>query len=140
MSLQKKSWNKFEWPRFLLAIILLAIGLFNYWLFRPEIAFFRFFHVHHQPFLCKSNILQIFFSGYFSDICWCIALGVSIEACAKNNLLNTFAIVLILLIPLVLEISQYFKIISGTFDWIDLGLYATIIFVFSLRLFKIPRS
>jgi hypothetical protein len=129
--------SRFKW---LLIFLLLTSGVINYFLFRSDIILFRSLGFHHESVRLSNRILQAFFSGYFSDICWCIALGLVTECCSDRNLLNSAGKIIILVLPFALEIAQYFRIIPGTFDWIDLGIYALIIFIFSLRLFQIPRS
>jgi hypothetical protein len=121
-------------------LLILTAGLINYFLFRPGIALFRFFGFTHQPFRLHNKILQLFFSGYFSDIAWCLSLCLVAELMSRLKLLNTFGKILILGLPFAIEAAQYFKIIQGTFDWYDTGIYATIVLIFYIRIFIIPRN
>jgi hypothetical protein len=110
----------------------LAAGVVNYYLFRPGILLFRLIPANPAGVHLSSKTLQLFFSGYFSDMTWCIALCLTTGVLEDFKLLHMPTRNLILVLPFVLEAGQYYKIIPGTFDWIDIALYATIVLIFSL--------
>lgn len=121
------------------ALLILTAGLINYFFFRPGIALFRSLGITRIPLSLHNKTLQLFFSAYFSDIAWCLSLCIITELMSQLKLLNTFGKILILLLPFAIETAQYFKIIPGTFDWYDTGIYATIVLIFFIRIFIMPR-
>jgi hypothetical protein len=125
--------------KLLLILLVLTAGAVNYYLFRPDILLFRMLGASHAPLHLPGTKLQLFFSAYFSDIAWCIAVCLAAEVLSLLSLLHVWGKLLILCLPLLLETAQFFKLIPGTFDWIDIGIYALITFFFSCRIFKVPR-
>jgi hypothetical protein len=123
----------------LLILLVLTAGAVNYYLFRPDILLFRLLGARHTPVHLPGTKLQSFFTSYFSDMAWCIALCLLAELLSRANLLHVWGKLLILCLPLLLETAQFFKLMPGTFDWIDIGIYALITFFFGCRIFKIPR-
>ena len=92
-----------------------------------------------NPLVIYNPILKHFFTGYFSDTMWCIALCLVTVVLSELKYLNTAGKVLTLQLPFTLEAAQYFGIIQGTFDWLDILTYAIIVTAFSL-LFKIFKK
>lgn len=125
----------------LVALICLFIGLINYLLFQQNIILVRLLHIEKigNPLLIYNPILKHFFIGYFSDVMWCIALCLVTVVLSELKYLNTAGKVLTLQLPFTLEAAQYFGIIQGTFDWLDILTYAIIVTAFSL-LFKIFKK
>src|SRR4051812_49240903 len=105
----KQTSGKYKF-KLVLILVLLTFGVINYFLFRPDIVLFRSLKLNHEPLYLPRRILQIFFSGYFSDICWCIAFCLVIEFLSEKNLLNSTGKIIILVVPFALEIAQYFNI------------------------------
>ena len=105
----------------------LFIGSFCYLLFRPEVQFIQFFDFSpHKPLiLIENKFLQIFFCNYFCDIMWCVFICEAALLLKKFKVYNIYIIILLAL-PMASEIGQYFGIIKGTFDIVDLIIYILI--------------
>ncbi|WP_298302516.1 hypothetical protein [Hydrotalea sp.] len=122
-------------------IICLLAGLLNYFLLQPNIFLFQVLHLSiHPVFVIHSNFLRHFLMGYFADGLWCTALCLLTWLLKELNYLSTAGIIFILVLPFLTEILQYFGIIGGTFDWLDILTYLLIILAFLLfsPLFKKP--
>jgi hypothetical protein len=117
----------------LIALFSLTAGLLNYIFFHPDIILF---HVIHFPSFKHAVIYSVlihrFFTGYFSDICWCIALCLVTIVLSELNYLDIWGKVLILVVPFVSEAAQMFGFLPGTFDWYDVFTYAAVVFLFVL--------
>src|SRR5437868_6191753 len=113
------------------ATLSLVLGCINYYLFLPRISLFSFL-----PFPAEKNYyisadwLRVFMTGYFSDICWCIALYLVALVLYKRKLIHNTGMIFILVLPFLAEIAQYFKIMPGTFDWFDLLAYGIVLIGF----------
>lgn len=77
---------------------------------------------------CKTadNILNNFFKYYFVDFLWGCSLtfalcSVSTKACKSNVLMHS---VFSFALGVLFEVAQYFSFINGTFDFIDICMYA----------------
>jgi hypothetical protein len=115
------------------AFVALLLGITNYFLFRPQIVLFRWLGVDSaKSILINHKELALFLRGYFSDIAWCVALcliTVALDTCKKLRTIDKF---LILSLPFASEFAQYFSLIPGTFDRLDLLTYLVIILTFSI--------
>ncbi len=129
--LKMKLSSKYHLLFFIAGISLLA-GYFNYLLFQPDIILFNFLVVQADAFTIRNNFIRQFFTGYFSDIAWCLALCCIAFAFAKLKYIRFSGKIQLLLLPFITEAMQHFQIIKGTFDWFDILTYAIIITVFIL--------
>lgn len=118
-----------------IAAVLLA-GTINYYLFRPDIILFDHLVTRKTPLQLQSRLLQRFFSGYFSDIAWCLGLCASVLLLDRRGYLDSTGKLLILTTPFLIESAQYFKLAPGTFDWYDIAVYTTIEILFYFRFLK----
>jgi hypothetical protein len=115
----------------LLAILSLLLGYLNYLLFQPHIAFFDFISIAPaKPYFIQNKLLRNFMTGHFSDIAWCCSLYLVTALLTELNYLYVSGKILILLLPFILEIAQYFHIVGGRFDWFDLLSYLIILLLF----------
>lgn len=110
----------------------LLAGYFNYLLFQPDIVLFKIMNVQVNDYTLKNNFTGQFFTGYFSDIAWCLALCCIAFALAELKYIRFSGKIQLLLLPFITEAMQYYGIINGTFDWFDILIYAIIITVFVL--------
>ncbi len=115
--------------RIILSFAFFIIGFFIYFLFKVEI-------------IEKNNIVFLIIRNYVPDICWVLSfyfLSISIMSnITKNDLL--FNSLYVLIISLLYEFLQYFKIINGTFDLLDIIIYVLSIGLASLIEIKIRRK
>lgn len=98
--------------RFLLSIFFLIIGIITYFLF--DIGF-----------MPKSNVLFSIIRNFLPDICWTLSfffmsISFTIKLAKHNLLLNSLYV---FGIALLYELLQYFHIVKGTFDIIDILIY-----------------
>ena len=117
---------------FLFAFISLLSGFFNYLLFQPDIMLFKILGIGTTSFGIKNNLIRHFFSGYFSDVAWCISLCCIAFALAELNYITHNGKILLLLLPFLTEGLQYYGVIKGTFDWYDILTYLIVITLFIL--------
>lgn len=99
--------------RVFLSIIFLFTGIIIYFLFQIN-------------YLSKSNIFLTIIRNFFPDICWTLSfyfMSISIiKSISKNDLI--FSSLFVMSIGLIYEMLQFFRIVSGTFDIIDVVVYA----------------
>lgn len=117
---------------FFTAFICLLTGVVNYFLFRPGVWLFSWMHISPVAVFGGHGTLQHFFNGHFSDIVWCTAICMIVAALSRPDRLTVPGRVLILLIPFISETGQYFSLIPGTFDWLDILAYSITILVFNI--------
>lgn len=117
---------------FAIAIVSLMAGTFNYLLLRPDIILFKITGITATAVTVKNNFILHFFNGYFSDMTWCIALCCIVFAFAELNYIGYSGKIFLLLLPFITEALQYFSIIKGVFDWVDILTYTLIITFFVL--------
>ncbi len=114
-----------------LAFFSLLLGFINYVLFQPRIALFDFIPIAaSKPYFIQNNLLRIFLTGHFSDIAWCCALYLVTVVLTELKYLHLSGKILILLLPFIVEIAQYFGLVGGYFDWYDLLSYLIILLLF----------
>ncbi len=119
-----------------LAILALALGSINYYLFSPGIFLFKILPIPSERYwYIPNSFARHFMTGYFSDICWCTALYLATAVLTELKYLHLSGKIIILLLPFIIEALQYFHLIPGTFDWFDLLTYGIILMVF-MKLFK----
>jgi len=112
--------------------VLLLLGVANYTLFRPDILlFYRFSFTPHHYFT-HLHFVRLFLTGYFSDITWCAALCLSVVLLKELQSLPPAGRMVMLSLPFLTEVAQYFHLLQGTFDWYDILLYAIVILLFGL--------
>jgi hypothetical protein len=112
--------------------ISLLIGAANYFFFTPHIIFFKWLGIESaKSITINHHGLFLFLKGYFSDIMWCIALCLITVVLNRRNYLHGFDKVLILLTPFMSEAAQYFSLLPGTFDWLDILAYLITIITFN---------
>lgn len=78
----------------------------------------------------SKNLYNYFLVYCLPDALWYMSLLLlQTFFLAEKGLLNRLLIIIAIILPFLLEIFQYFEIISGTFDWYDILTYClTLIF------------
>ncbi|MDP4285809.1 MAG: hypothetical protein Q8891_15435 [Bacteroidota bacterium] len=117
---------------FSLSLLILSVGVINYLLFQPGIILFKWIRIGAGPLVIKNNSARLFFTGYFSDITWCISLCLISFALAELKYIKASGKTLLLTLPFITEILQYLGIVKGTFDWYDILTYVVVIALFVL--------
>jgi hypothetical protein len=125
-----------------LALVALLLGAANYFLVTPQIVLFHWLGIYHtQSFLADHSLLTLFFKRHFSDAAWCTALCLVISYLSIHKYLTTPDKFLLLSLPFASEAGQYFSIVPGTFDWLDILTYLIVIIIydsiFSLNLIPV---
>ncbi len=109
----------------------LALGFINYLLFSPQILFFSFLHIHPaHHFIIHNVLLRHIVTGYASDTLWVCALCLVTLVFTELKQLRFTERIIILMLPVLLEFAQYFRLVAGTFDIADIAVYLTIITAF----------
>jgi hypothetical protein len=118
----------------LIAFLSLFFGFINYILFQPSVSFLQFLNIRSSVAFFHQSTIQIFFTGHFSDIAWCVSLYLSIIVLTEKMNLNLADKLALLLLPFFTEILQKFSLLPGTFDWYDILSYSLIL-VITIRFF-----
>ena len=114
---------------FVVSIALLMIGTGIYFIFRTPIRVFEMLGItQYQIVVLKTqNPFNYFLVYCFSDALWYMSL----------LLLQTYFLIgkgflnrLLIILPFLLEVFQYFDIMSGTFDWYDILTYCLTLILF----------
>ena len=110
-----------------IAILLLIVGACIYATCRQDVIFLA--PLHNTKFLelikidiqyQNGNIFTYFFLFCLADVLWYIALLLSQIQFYNRSLANKFLFYFAATLPFILEFLQYFKIIAGTFDIVDI--------------------
>jgi len=116
--------------RILTAILFLVSGLLIYWFFNPEIYFFEILGLHNNNrIIIPSNNLFLFLKNYAADMLFCAAAFTTALYLSKRRYPTGYTCSLVAL-PFLSEILQGLQIMHGTFDWIDLLIYAMLLTIF----------
>ena len=98
--------------RTVLSLIFLIVGVAIYLLFDLEI-------------MAKQSLMFSIIRNFLPDLCWTLSfffMSINFSSkIVKNNLL--FNSLYVLGIALIYELLQYFKVIKGTFDVLDILIY-----------------
>jgi hypothetical protein len=81
--------------------LLLAAGVVSYYLFDPR-----------QFTSSRSDLLFLFFNGYFSDLLWCIALYLFVVILSQKKFLGFWSQLSLLLLPFITEALQFLDILK----------------------------
>jgi hypothetical protein len=116
-------------PPFLLLIaaaLVMMAGMLNYYILGSGAPIFPAM----PGILMETGITRNFFTGYFSDGCWCIALCLVCQGLETRIGAGRW---FIFSLPFLLELAQKASLVPGTFDWGDMVLYALVMLVFFSR-------
>lgn len=106
------------------SLLLLLLGATIYVLFRRDIIF-----VEWLPFkipsirISQSNRISQLFIYCLPDALWYASLLVFMSMFIKGGYLNRYILCIAIILPFCLEISQYFNLLNGTFDILDIVFY-----------------
>ena len=111
--------------------LLLLLGLVNYILFRPGMILTSF--LPDRPILSFPDhpYIHSFFAGHCSDILWCMALYLTTVVLSETKRIGRSGAFFMLTLPFVTEIAQFFRLIPGTFDWMDILSYLSVYLLFN---------
>lgn len=100
--------------RFLLSVIFLIIGVIIYVVYRNGI-------------MVKDNIVLSAIRNYLPDVCWTLSFYYASVNFAFNISKNYILLnsIYVFLISIVFEFLQYFGIVEGTYDILDILIYLT---------------
>lgn len=118
---------------FVVSIALLMIGTGIYFIFRTPIRVFEMLGItQYQIVVLKTqNPFNYFLVYCFSDALWYMSLLLlQTSFLGGKRFLNRLLIIIAIVLPFLLEIFQYFKIILGTFDWYDILTYCLTLILF----------
>lgn len=115
------------------SIVLLMIGIGIYSIFRTPIRVFEVLGIpqYHIVVLDTKNPFNYFLVYCLPDALWYMSLLLlQTYFLAEKWVLNRLLIIIAIILPFLLEIFQYFKIILGTFDWYDILTYCLTLILF----------
>ncbi len=122
----------------LIIILLITAGSLIYMTCRQDILFFSILgnpkfleliriNIHYQ----KGDILLYFLLFCLPDILWYTALLLSQKQFYNtDSIFSKILLYITALLPFILEFMQYFGVIAGTFDIIDIIFYLLILLIF----------
>ncbi len=118
---------------FVVSIALLMIGTGIYFIFRTPIRVFEMLGItQYQTVVLKTqNPFNYFLVYCFSDALWYMSLLLlQTYFLIGKGFLNRLLIIIAIMLPFLLEVFQYFDIMSGTFDWYDILIYCLTLILF----------
>ena len=118
----------------LIAFLSLSFGFINYILFQPSVSFLQLLNIRSSGIVIHQSEIQNFFSGYFSDIAWCVSLYSCIIFLYERMNLGFADRLALLSLPFLTEILQKLSLLPGTFDWYDMFFYSVILII-TIRFF-----
>ena len=125
---------------FSIATILLVVGTGIYFFFREPILFFLCLNIaSNRIVICNiDNPLSYFFLFCLPDALWYMSLLLlQTYFLIGKGLLNRLFVIIAIILPFLLEVFQYFDIMSGTFDWYDILTYCLTLMFYLLCLKKL---
>ena len=111
------------------AILFLALGLAVYWEVRSDIVLFDLLGIENHDPRVLTGPIHIFFKNHLADVFWCAA-AYSIAGALRERKSPFPYSQFLLVLPLASEAGQAFGLVPGTFDWIDVAIYAVLLGVF----------
>ena len=107
--------------RFILSLIFLIIGIIIYVLFRFNL-------------IINNNLFTSFIRNYIPDMCWALSFFFASINFTKNITSNYLIVnsIFVLLFGIIFELLQYFRVVKGTFDVIDIIVYFISIIIAAL--------
>lgn len=111
------------------SLLLLLLGLVAYWFFRPEIYFFGLLGIENPEHAVATGRVALLLKNHFADAVWCAAVFIIAAAMFARGFPRAYP-TLLLALPFVSELLQALQLIPGTFDWIDVFIYAALFVVF----------
>ena len=115
------------------SIALLIIGAGVYFIFRTPIRVFEMLGITQYQIvvLQNQNPFNYFLVYCFSDALWYMSLLLlQTYFLIGKGFLNRLLIIIAIMLPFLLEVFQYFDIMSGTFDWYDILTYCLTLILF----------
>lgn len=117
---------------YLIALSFLVIGAGIYAFFRMDIIFLNYFG---DPFstikiLLKDTILSNIFRYCLPDALWYGALLLIQNKIASKHIISKILFYISVCLPFILEALQYYHVIPGTFDIIDIIIYLLTLILF----------
>lgn len=122
------------------SIALLIIGAGVYFIFRTPIRIFEMLGITQYQIVVleTQNPFNYFLVYCLPDALWYMSLLLlQTYFLVGKRLLNRLLIIIAIILPFLLEIFQYFEIISGTFDWYDILTYCLTLIFYLLCLKKL---
>lgn len=119
----------------ILAIISLLLGIGIYYFFRTPIIAFAKLHITQVEIqtINKDNPIIYFLIYCLPDALWYMSLLlVQSLFFEEKGWLNRLLVGTAISLPFLLEIGQYFELISGTFDWYDILTYCITLLIFTI--------
>jgi len=123
-----------------ISIFLLLVGAGIYFMFHEPILAFKFAEISQYQIvkLDTKNPFNYFLVYCLPDALWYMSLLLlQTYFLVGKGLLNRLLIIIAIILPFLLEIFQYFEIISGTFDWYDILTYCLTLIFYLLCLKKL---
>ncbi len=123
-----------------ISFILLLLGTGIYFIFRIPIRIFEMLGItQYQIVVLETKKIFYYFLVYcLPDALWYMSLLLlQTYFLVGKRLLNRLLIIIAIILPFLLEIFQYFEIISGTFDWYDILTYCLTLIFYLLCLKKL---
>lgn len=117
---------------YLIALSFLVIGTSIYAFFRVNIIFLNYFGDPFIPIkiLLKDTFLYNIFRYNLPDALWYGALLLIQNNIASKHVISKLLFYISVSLPFLLEILQYYRVIPGTFDILDIIIYLLTLILF----------
>ena len=120
-----------------IAIVLLLLGTGIYFYFRSPVKAFMVLHIAQKESLgFNTNYPLQYFAIYcLPDALWYMSLLIfQTFFFQEKGTVNRFLVGISICLPFILEMFQYFGIMSGTFDWYDILTYCITLILYLICL------
>ena len=101
-------------------LIPLIMGSLIYVFYSPDTYFVKVLNNFININVFEPNVITNILKNYFCDFCWCYSLAFAISYIYKESISIIVTIIVPISVGIGLELLQFFKIISGTYDLLDI--------------------
>lgn len=101
-------------------LIPLIMGSLIYVFYSPDTYFVKALNNFININVFEPNVITNILKNYFCDFCWCYSLAFAISYIYKESISIIVTIIVPISVGIGLELLQFFKIISGTYDLLDI--------------------
>src|SRR5688500_10040040 len=119
--------------RIIFIIFCVIGGLLSYWMLRNDIVLFSWLNLRNEDRFITNGGLYSILNGHLADIFWAIAVYQTTLFFIVHQIHRSY-ILLLLALPTASECLQALSFWPGTFDFIDLLLYLTILLLHARQL------
>ncbi|MEK6154076.1 hypothetical protein WIW50_12475 [Flavobacteriaceae bacterium 3-367] len=120
------------------AILLVISGLIAYWFLRPEIYILEVLGWENSTPLTTDSPFFLWLKNHYADAVWCLAAYLMADELDSLQYPKVYSMLLWRL-PLVSEGLQAIGLLPGTFDWVDVLIYVSLLILYSIKTISMKK-